>query len=484
MSQLSQKGPALLLACILCTGARAFADDEESSGPGPGESSSAQMQRADDSAGEMGMEDDLEGEPPNIPPRAVPDYDGRPDPGESPGEALMWIPRVLLWPVYAILDYVVRRPLGFLLTTAERERWDALQFRPFAQTDPSWGIVPTLFIDFGFQPSGGLYLWFDDVFDPRNQVRFQIAFGGLDWLRASVLDRYLFDDTGQTHFEAKVEASMRPDRLYVGVGGDPVPERMARYGQRQIEGSFAFAFRPWRASHLRLAMGVNANEFYDGDFGTEPPLSEAVAQGLLDVPPGFDGYVGFWQRIEGSIDTRQPRPAPGSGIRLEAHVEQGVDLANALARRWLLYGGGVGAFWDIDSGRTLAFWAVADFATPLGNEAVPFTELPTLGGLGRMTAFRPGWLTGESVIAASIEYRYPIWVSIDGFLNASVGNAFGPMLGGFDVEDLRMSVALGIRTVGDPDQSLTVQFGVGTERFRNGADLVVYRLSIGTQDGF
>lgn len=428
------------------------------------------------------------GEPPTIERREVPDYDGRPEPGPSAGEVLIWIPRVILWPLYAVVEYLVRQPLGYVLTTGEREHWDALRIAPFAETHGRWGIVPTFAYDVGFQPSGGLYLWTDRLLHPQNGMRFSIGFGGPDLLRGSALDRFALDDRG-SHVEAVIEGEMRPDRLFLGLGPGAVSERIARYGRRRAGGSLALELRAWRASYVRVSTGLAANEFFDGTFvrreNGELPLGEAVAQGWFgSMPPGIDGYTAYWQRLEGALDTREPWPASGSGARFEAYVEQGVDVTRAVDRRWLRYGGGAGAFWDVDSGRTLALWALTGFATALGRDPVPFTELPDLGGRGRMTAFQPGWITGQSVIAATLEYRYPIWVRIDGFLNVSTGNAFGPHLDGFSPERLRMSFALGVRTVGDPDQSFTIQIGLGTKTFEFALEPEVFRFVVGTQEGF
>jgi hypothetical protein len=56
------------------------------------------------------------------PKREVPDYDGRGNPDAKPSDAL-WIPRVLLAPLYFVHEYVVRRPVGALVKTAERDHW-------------------------------------------------------------------------------------------------------------------------------------------------------------------------------------------------------------------------------------------------------------------------------------------------------------------------------------------------------------------------
>src|SRR5690242_17423021 len=56
---------------------------------------------------------------PTSPKRALPDYDGRGNPEASSSPAL-WVPRVLLSPAYLVSEYGIRRPLGFLISSAER----------------------------------------------------------------------------------------------------------------------------------------------------------------------------------------------------------------------------------------------------------------------------------------------------------------------------------------------------------------------------
>src|SRR5687767_9995656 len=52
--------------------------------------------------------------------RKPPDYDGRGGPKEPPSRKLLWVPRVLLFPAYVVSEYVVRRPLGLAIASAER----------------------------------------------------------------------------------------------------------------------------------------------------------------------------------------------------------------------------------------------------------------------------------------------------------------------------------------------------------------------------
>jgi len=92
------------------------------------------------------------------PKRAVPDYDGRGSEPTTAGDVALWVPRVLVAPVYFLTEYVIRRPLGWLISTAEMNQWptavrDFFVFGP----EKKAGIVPTFFLDLGFRPSVGIF---------------------------------------------------------------------------------------------------------------------------------------------------------------------------------------------------------------------------------------------------------------------------------------------------------------------------------------
>jgi hypothetical protein len=444
--------------------------------------------RAED-AGES-EEPERENREPDMPRRAVPDYDGRPPPPPSSEEVAVSVPRALLSPLHLVTEYVLRRPLGWVLTTAEREHWDIIQLLPFSQMRPTWGIVPTVLLDFGFVPSVGLYLFVHDVVIPHNRFHVQAGFGGVDWLRATVTDRQMLSRT--TSIDIALQAWSRPDQLFLGLGPNARSDFVARYGRRRLEATAGLLVRPWRASHLRLMVGVSSDALYDTTYlDAGPPaertLSDAVARGWFPgvngLPAGWPGYTAYRQRIEGSIDSRRREPATAGGLRAEAHLEHAFDLGQPLDRRWLLWGGGVGAYVDVDRGRTIGLWTMTSLATRLGSAEIPFTELPDFGLDMRMPGFRPGWIRGESATILVLDYRYPIGPMLAGFVSAAVGNAFGPMLEGFAPGLLRMGFGMGIRTLGDPDQTFMLIAGMGTETFDQGLGITTFRLLFGSLQG-
>lgn len=427
------------------------------------------------------------GEAPSIPRREVPDYDHRAEAGTTAEEALLWVPRVLFFPVHLVFEYVLRQPIGWFVTTAERERWPLILFDIVTWDERRAGLVPTAFFDFGFLPSVGLYFWWNDFLAEGNEFRAQIGFGGVDWLRATVADR--FRPSEETEIGFTVDAWRRPDQVFQGLGYDSNRAQRARYRLNTVETRLDFRFRPWRASEIRFRTGVRWTDFEDDGyafFRDDPSVGEAVRdQGWYELPPGFDGYTAYTQRLDVVIDSRQPRPAPGHGVRLEGFVEQGFDVTDVDDNRWLKYGAALGGFVDLSDNRVLGLWGVARFADPLAGEPVPFLEQVQLGGDAHtMWGFLPGQLVGRSAAVVTLEYRYPIWVFLDGALHVSLGNVFDEHLSDFDVERLRASFGIGLRSIGDRDQTFNVMLAFGTAPFDRGGAIDSIRLVVGSRQGF
>jgi len=421
--------------------------------------------------------------------REVPDYDGREDPGPDAGDVLIWIPRILFGPITLVLDYGIRRPLGLLMTTAEREAWDAFLFDLFTWNERKSGIVPTFFVAFGIQPSVGLSYWSNDEIAEGHQLRLSAAFGGVDFLNASGAYR-ITSHGGRTAVGVRGGAQLRPDNVYSGIGWDAVSTQY-RFREESYRGSVHLDMRYWRESTLRLEAGVDGHAFDTNGyvaFATNPgnqSLSTGIQDGVVERPPGLEGYVAYRQRIELSLDTREREPAPGHGVRVQAHAELAFDLNEPTDRQWLRYGGGVGGFLDVGARRVFGLWLLTRFSDPVASQPVPFTELVELGQEHLlMQGFLRGQLRGRSAVAATLEYTYPVWTRLDARLHVSLGNVFGDHLQGFSMDRLRVSFGLGIATVGDPDNAFQLGAAAGTAPLVQGAGIDSVQLVFGSRQGF
>ncbi|MDB4947015.1 MAG: hypothetical protein JWP97_6549 [Labilithrix sp.] len=418
------------------------------------------------------------------PKRAVPDYDGRGPEPTTAGDVSLWIPRVLLSPLYVVSEYVIRRPLGLLLTTAERNNWPEA-VRNFFTFGPEKkaGILPTAFLDLGFRPSVGIYAFWDDLLGPGNHLRLHFSTFGPDWVQAAVADKIPVGKS--SFFDIRVEGVHRPDQVFHGLGPESRQANRSRYGLDMLQARPVFETTWWKGSRVTIEGGLRYVDFRDDACCSDPSVVTRVREGTLVAPPGFaDGYTAAYERGELTIDSRDQRPASQTGVRLEVYGEQGSNVRRA-ADNWVKYGGSLGGFVDVKNNRTVSLSVTTMFVDPLSARAViPFTEQVVLGGSGPMRGYLYGRLIDRSAAVATFKYRWPIWVFLDGSIQAAVGNVFGPQLENFKPDLLRFSSSVGVESVGTADHTFEVLVGLGTETFASGANVNSARLLFGTNRGF
>jgi hypothetical protein len=419
------------------------------------------------------------------PKRAQPDYDGRGGEPTTAGDVALWIPRVLLSPLYFVSEYLIRRPIGALIAGAERAGVPGLLYDFFLfGPNHRGGIFPVAFIDFGFEPSVGVYTFWNDAFVRGHDLSLHATTWGSDWIAATFADRvHLSSDPADL---AVVEASgvRRPDYTFFGLGPSSRQSDLVRYGSDSLEARTGVDQHLWRSSSFRARVGVRSVDFRRGGLGSDPVLQDTVAAGSMPEPPGVArGYTVGTSSLAVAVDSRRPDAESGSGLRLALEGAYAGDVRETGG--WVTYGGAAGAFLDLnDRQRVVSLSVMARFVDPLGNASVPFTELATLGGSYPMRAFYPGRLYDRSAAVAELAYRWPVWIWLDGAMRFEVGNVFGPDLRGFDPGLLRFSGSIGLEAKGVTSNPLQLLLGVGTETFESGAKVDAFRFVVGTTHGF
>jgi hypothetical protein len=418
------------------------------------------------------------------PKRGRPDYDGRGEPPTTAGDVALWIPRALLSPFYLVSEFVVRRPLGWLITTAERNQWPSA-IRDFFLFGPEKkaGIVPTAFLDFGFRPSVGVYAFWDDLLGRGNHLRLHATTFGVDWLQGAIADKIPLGNDATV--DIRLEGTHRPDNIFHGLGPRSTQDDRTRFGIDRIQAHPVFEMPWWRSSRILTEAGFKYVDFREDRCCGDPSLSLAIREGRFAPPPGYEsGYSSVYQRGEITVDTREERPADQSGFRMELEVEHGSNVRRSSAN-WIRYGSTIGGLLDVKNNRTVSLSVTTLFVDPISQGAgIPFTEQIVLGGSGPMRGYLYGRMIDRSAAIATLKYKWPIWVFLDGTIQLATGNVFGPQLEGFSTKLLRLSGAIGIESIGSPDHTFEFLAGFGTETFTQGAEVNSVRLLFGTNRGF
>lgn len=421
------------------------------------------------------------GSPVPSPKRALPDYDGRGAPDADADHWALWIPRVVLAPLYVVNEYVLRWPLGALVSRAERDRWintlaELFSFGPNRQ----FMLIPTAVYDFGFRPSAGVRFTADHLIVRNHDVIAHVATGGTDWLIASIRDRYRWNHA-RTAVATHFDLVRRPDLIFRGVGPNASDGKGARYGLQKLDAGAGFTHRAG-GTQIVAAAGVRRMAFRSAEC-CEPTLDDAIRTGALEPPPGYGtSYTVAYQSLSLAADTRDPRPAPGTGARISTYATTSFDPGHD--RSWIRYGGALGGAVDLTGKqRTMRLQVAAAFVDPMQGNVVPFTELLTMDEQTLMQGFPGGWMVGRSTIAAELGYSWPVAFLLDGNARVSVGNAFGARLDGLAADQLRLSADVGVTTIGARDSGFELIFGVGTSTFERGAGIDSVRFAVGSRRG-
>jgi hypothetical protein len=445
--------------------------------------------------------------------RSVPDYDGREDPTTA-GDVLIWVPRILVSPLYLVSEFVVRRPLGALVTWAEKNHVpervvDALTFGE----DRQGGIVPTGLIDFGFRPSVGLYFFYNrwiphnDLRIPHNDLRIRgaVGIGDLKWLSLSIRNRYVIADDERIAIGGLF--LRRPDWVFHGLGPES-PDTEYRFSATTLQGDLTYEKRLWRRSNLSTLVGVRSTTFDPDEFCCDDDsVATGVRLGDLAEPPGMaDGYTLLRTGLEFDLDSRHLReplvsreysdfkPPPGSGVRLDLRAEYDAGLGryrpftNAPLERYefVKYGASLTGFWDVNGDqRVLSLSGIVDFADPVREDGqIPFSEQVSLGGARPMRGFLTGRLLDRSAAVGRFIYTWPVWVWLDGALGYELGNVFGEHLSGFELDKLRSSFGFGLRSNTSEDHLFELLLAFGTETIGDGMAVENVRFVLGATSGF
>jgi hypothetical protein len=401
------------------------------------------------------------------------------------GDVALWVPRIVLSPAYFVTEYVVRRPLGVAIPEAERvdlprKVYDFLTFGP----EHKAGFAPVGFVEFNFNPSVGIYAFWDDAGFKGHDLRLHAEAWPDAWLGGSLTERFILDP--RRTLRLRVAGIRRPDQVFYGVGPSSLQSSQSRYGIQRVDASATYDWRFLRSSRITTAVGVRDVDLYDGGYGGDPSLSQEAATGAFAIPYGFGReYSAVYDRVVASLGTRDPANGALSGVRLELAAEQGSDVRASPPSGWIRYGATAEAYVDLTGhGRVVSLSATTLFADPLGSAPVPLTELVYLGGDHPMPGYFAGRLVDRSAAVATLRYAWPVGPWLDGSVQLAAGNVFGTHLAQLDPGLLRFSGAIGLGVAGLVEAPIELLLGVGSETIDHGAQLDSLRVMLGVPHTF
>ena len=422
--------------------------------------------------------------------RPLPSYEGRDEAPPDAGEVLVWIPRILLYPVHLTLEYLVRWPIVGALTLIEKYHVLENIERIFTFRDGKAGYYPTAFIDFGLSPSVGLFAFYDDLITEGDSLSLQAGFWTDNWHHVALHSRSLMLRDNSAGLSLTAEYTNRPDEPYFGVGAGTVQDDESFYRWRRFDGEVAIDAELGGLNRFDFSLFFRDAKIQGGQAPSIDRLRDDDALDRIRAL-GSLSYQLLSARMSLALDTREDQRdfSQGSGFRAEGFGAFKIDPSNT-DLSFVRFGGEAAGFWDFsDLNHVLSMRLYAEGIETIGEAEIPFTELILLGGNERMRGFLLGRFRGESAVVATIDYRYPVWSLLDANLFLSFGGAFDKRFKDFRWDRLFMSWGLGLRTSYSRDSSfdLIVAFGSNEAKQWNdggGFEVDHIRFVFGVNHGF
>jgi hypothetical protein len=392
--------------------------------------------------------------------------------GVTPGEVVLWVPRVAFFPMYVVTEYGLRRPLVAVVGWGERHYvvpWARRVFHP----TPDFRWAPIVHYQVGFLPSAGARIWWDNALAPRNQIVLSGATGGADVIELYGTDRV---QLGTVQLGVRGDYFHRADQIFIGLGPRTELANLTRYTRTRRAVLGTFSWMPSHHSEGSLAAGYSSE---DTERGIAPSIDSLLqTQG---APPGFGSLSLLVARGEAIFDSRHD-PEEFSGVRLDVRGTLAADTRNSersfVAADALLEG----ALEVMRPGRVVVASLYAAETAHFGSEEVSFTYLPTLGRRIHH-GFGAGRFIGEAALVAGLAYRYPLLAHLDAVWDASVGNVFARDFSDFRPGLLTGSLGLGVRTRSAHESEFEALLAFGTGRFEKGFGLDSVQLYLGINRG-
>ena len=311
--------------------------------------------------------------------------------------------RSVLYHVLAAPAYVlhgVTRPVGWTVKYLERNYPGLFKPRPRRR-----GLLPLAELGGPVGITGGVALYDRHLFGSRHRGRIEAVIGARDFFEVEA--RYEVPDvvgpgTGVSiggNFFSEPEARFFVD----GIDSDEDADK-TRFSRDQLDVTTRLQVqgRTWDvATELRYEH-------------VEAGLAEDETSMALRIAPGLTTVDLLTPRAELALDFTRGGPRTTAGTRFLLRADYTHDL-NGSRFRYGRYIASIHQYVPLaffPPGRRLAFRARVEQVEPmLGGEAVPFYQLPRLGGQTSLRGFLSNRFQDNGSLLFTAEYRYPIWTN-------------------------------------------------------------------------
>jgi outer membrane protein assembly factor BamA len=366
----------------------------------------------------------------------------KPEHHTSLGSKVLKVPQFVInlpvWTIEGIANIVVN-------DLVESESLSRL-IAKFTAIDRVWGFYPVA----GYGPNsglkGGLTFTSKQVFTKGERVKIRGSYSTHDY------QDYKFKYTVPSKFRPFRNAALtaryrqKPWESFYGIGNDSRKENEVALNLEESFVTVGWSHDLYRKLQLGLEGSYRAISVFDGE---DPDLEgniSAIREKLSLSSHDFRS-ARIWSVGTSLVhDWRNSRVQTSGGgyeslsIMYNKGVSRSEDLKYIVARADLRH------YVNVHMKRVLGLRILVE-ATNLSSKStgLPYYLLRRLGGKDHLRSFSSSRYVGNHLALASLEYRYPIWVGVNGFVLFEEARVFETFKEDFTLKNWHYSISMGIR---------------------------------------
>ncbi len=383
-----------------------------------------------------------------------------PQPPERPfGEKVLDVfSEILKLPVYPV------KGLAYgAVWTATESPISQLLFRPPAD----FSVYPIASYSSNAGLKGGLGLYSKNLFHQGDILRLKAYNSTHLYQRygASLNSPRFFGD--RLGLDLAIDYRKRPWESFYGLGNDSREADEVSYTLEQSDFRAALTWRAMGSTTIGFFGGYTICNITDGRNDERPRIISHIADtlGLAFNDYRNTRHLTAGARVEHDSRDHPGRPLKGGREKLLVAYNHGIDRSNDL--EFYKVEADVSRYFHLARKRVLKARALFrrvdhDESAP----SIPFYLRSALGGEEALRGYRTGRFVDNDLLVASLEYRYPIWTALDGFVFYEQGRAFRSTFDDFVLTEWKYSTGLGVRAWGQDGELGRLFFAVSREGVR------------------
>ncbi|MEE8576950.1 MAG: BamA/TamA family outer membrane protein, partial [candidate division Zixibacteria bacterium] len=378
-------------------------------------------------------------------------------PKMSTGEALLKLPSMLL-------DIPILIVKGVAYSVIAVAYQGDLAFRTMNYlSDPKSKIVPV--IVYGSNPGfgGGLSIRRNE-FMGNGRLRLKGSYSSNRYSLVNLKFSNYGLANGRAGLTLQGEYQNQPRESFYGIGNDSREEDEMIFAKEFSGIHGDLAWQPMKSISVGILGGLTRVNLYDGDEPDELTDLDSLEARLVgfEATADWSRYYTIGGRL--AIDMRDNKGQPSSGGLYQFELTYNKGTGDFKDVKFVVSRAEVSQYLNIWRKRILAVRLMAQ-NTDRSEDALvnPFYTLSSLGGPTTLRSYRENRFMERDMALITVEYRWPLWRSIDGFAFLDEGKVFERISDDFDWRNWHHSAGFGVRVWNPEHVTFSATLATGAE---------------------